>query len=544
MIAFATPPSLEMGDVAIPMFSIAKTRKTSPVALAQELAAQVDFGIDVREALAAGPYVNLKLNRDRVGYQIVDAVFRQKEAWGSTSAGRGKRVLIEHTSINPNASPHVGRGRCALIGDSLTRLLRFEGYEVEVHYYVNDMGRQIGLLALLAEEFENVSFEQILEIYVAANKRAQEDPDFANEGYALLAKIEAGDEKVREKFFHITRLCLQGQLEVLHRIGARYDKFDHESAYVNDPRLAHIENALEEKNALFTDEDGRRVVDLAQLGYTAEEGRYFVLKRANGSSMYGCRDLLYSQDKYESGADINLMVLGEDHKLYAQQLALILQAAGIESPEVVYYSYILLSDGKMSTRQGKVVLLSSFLDQAAARALLRVQEQFPDLPEEEQQTIAEQVAVSAIRFAVLRVKPTKNVVFDMDTALSFQGDTGPYIQYCCTRIRSILRKWGEAVPEPTTDDFVVQTDSEWALLHAVAGFPKIISESVVQRSCAPLANYVLDLAHLFTKFYHECPVLSVAENKVLNTRLQLCEVVLQTLSNALNVLGIDTPERM
>ena len=543
-LQLGVPPSLDLGDISIPMFQLAKKKRISPVVLAKEVADTVDFGESVASVCASGPYVNLSLDRNAAGYQIVSSVMASGQPWGSNQSGLGKRVLIEHTSINPNASPHVGRGRCAMIGDSVTRLLRFEGYTVDVHYYVNDMGRQIGLLVLVTEELDSVDFDQILQAYVMANQRAENDPEFAARGYELLAKIEEGDEEVRKKFYRVTELCLRGQLEVLQRLGASYDHFDHESAYVNDPRLQRIEQALEQKSALFTDEDGRRVVDLQKLGYTAEEGRFFVLRRANGSSMYGCRDLLYSLDKHAQGADINLIVLGEDHKLYAQQLALILEAANIPAAEAIYYSYILLKDGKMSTRQGKVVLLSEFLDQASALALERVTEQFPELPDEERRGIAEQVAVSAIRFAVLRVKPSKNVIFDMESALSFQGDTGPYVQYCCARIRSILRKWGEELPVLSRESFTVTNDHEWVLLRTIALFPKVIAEASALRSCAGIANYALDLAHAYTTFYHECPVLAAENSDVLASRLILCAGVLTTLSNALSILGIDTPERM
>lgn len=541
---FGTPPSLELGDVAVPMFSLSKKRKTSPAVLAREIAETTEFGPYVSAAAAAGPYVNIKLDRKRVGFEIVRAILADGALWGSKHSGQGKRVLIEHTSINPNASPHVGRGRCAMIGDSLTRLLRFEGYDVEVHYYVNDMGRQIGLLVLVADEIEGISFDKILDAYVAANQRAEADPEFAAKGYELLARIENGDQEVRQKFFRVTELCLSGQLDVLRRLGAQYDCFDHESAYVNDPRLELVEKALEAQSALFTDEAGRRVVDLSKLGYPAEEGRYFVLRRANGSSMYGCRDLLYSLDKHERGADVNIMVLGEDHKLYAQQIALILNAAGVPAPEVIYYSYILLSEGKMSTRQGKVVLLADFLDQAAALAMAKVSEQFPSMAEEERHDIAEQVAVSAIRFAVLRVKPSRNVIFDMETALSFQGDTGPYVQYCCARIRSILRKWGRDLPGLAAEEFMIATDSEWVLLKTMAGFPEVVADAAAQRNCAPVANYVLDVAHAFTAFYHDCPVLTAEDNRLVVSRLHLCHAALYTLSNALGILGIETPERM
>ncbi|HOH29221.1 MAG TPA: arginine--tRNA ligase, partial [Candidatus Hydrogenedentes bacterium] len=483
-------------------------------------------------------------DRKRVGFAMLRDILLAGDCWGAGGSGRGKRVLIEHTSINPNASPHVGRGRCAMIGDSLARLMRFEGYDVEVHYYVNDMGRQIGLLVLVASELEGVTFDRMLDIYVAANQRAKDDPEFAARGYELLVKMEAGDPETREKFYRVTELCLQGQLEVLRRLNVSYDCFDHESVYVNDPRWPAIEAALEGRGAIFTDEEGRRVVDLSRLGYGAEEGRYFVLRRANGSSMYGCRDLLYSLDKHGRNADINIMVLGEDHKLYAQQLALILDAAGIPAPEAIYYSYIRLSQGIMSTREGNVVLLSDFLDQASAISQDRVTEQFPDLSEDDRRVIADLVAVSAIRFAVLRVKPAKNVIFDLETALSFNGDTGPYMLYCCARIRSILRKWDREIPDLSREAFQVTTDQEWMLLKTMAQLPKVVSDSMIQHNCAPIANYALELAHVFTAFYHECPVLTADNEATLHMRLRLCEAALQTLSNALGILGIDTPERM
>lgn len=543
-LAFAPPPKPVLGDVAIPMFLPARKLGTTPPALAEAVVDRVQFGNEVRSAVAAGPYVNLKLDRRVFARRIVHTILADGAHFGSGHSGRGQRVVIEHTSINPNASPHVGRARCAMIGDSLARLFRFEDYEVAVHYYVNDMGRQIGLLVLVAEELEDLTFDQILEAYVRANTRAEQDPAFAEAGYALLAKMEEGDPQIAAKFRAVTDLCLEGQLAVLARIGASYDVFDHESKYVKDPRLEGVLDALRARGAVFTDDEQRLVVDLAKLGHTQEEGRFFVLMRANGSSMYGYRDLAYNMDKEELGADINLIVLGEDHKLYAQQLAMILEAAGHCAPEAVYYSYILLKEGKMSTRQGKVVLLADFLDQATALAGDRVAEQCTDLSPEEQQAIARQVAVAAIRFAVLRVGPNKNVTFDMDDALSFQGDTGPYIQYSCARINSILRKYSAALPEQPAPVFPVETDAEWALLTTLAEFPGVAAGALRQRNCAPIAVFALDVAHAFTTFYHDCPVLAAETPPLIQARIQICQATLQTLKNALGILGIEAPERM
>ncbi|HPJ97843.1 MAG TPA: arginine--tRNA ligase [Candidatus Hydrogenedentes bacterium] len=542
-LAFAPTPRPDLGDVALRIFDAARRLQCPPPQLAARIAGEVLFGPEVVEASPAGPYVNFKLNRELYARRIVASVLDAGDSFGTNRTGAGQRVLIEHTSINPNASPHVGRARNALIGDSVVRLLRFEGYEVEVHYYVNDMGRQIGLLVLECPEPEQLSFDQVLDIYVKANQRAEAEPEFAAQGYELLVKMEEKDPDTVEKFHRITELCLRGQLAVLERIGARYDVFDRESDYLRDERLEQVLAALREKDAVFTDEDERVVVDLAKLGHERDEGRYFVLMRANGSSMYGCRDLSYTIHKMGLGADLNLIVLGEDHKLYAEQVALILGAAGFTAPEPIYYAYITLKEGKMSTRRGTVVLLSAFLDEAESRAAEKVEEQCRDLSPEERSAIIKQVALAAVRFAILRVNPNKNVVFEWESALSFTGDTGPYVQYSCARIASILRKFGDC-PETVDETFPIDTAVEWALLMQLASFPSVVAGAVVQRNCAPIAQYALDTARAFTTFYHECPVIAAPTREQQVARAQLCRATRQTIQNALGLLGIAAPDRM
>ncbi len=542
-LAFAPAPKLEVGDVALRTFVAAKKLGMSPVQFAQAVAENVRFGPEVLAATAAGPYVNFKLERSAFARPVVAAILHEAERYGSNGSGAGHKMLIEHTSINPNADPHVGRSRNAIIGDSLVRLFRFEGYGVSVHYYVNDIGRQIGLLVLNIDPESDMPFDQILQTYVEANARAEEDPEFAAQGYDLLAKMEEGDPETKARFGHVVDLCLKGQLAVLARLGIHYDVFDKESKYLKDPRLDEVVAALREKDAVFTDEEERLVVDLSKIGHTRDEGRYFVLMRANGSSMYGFRDLAYTMDKMEQNPDANLQVLGEDHKLYAEQLGLILTAAGRPSPEAIFYAYILLKEGKMSTREGKVVLLSEFLDEATSRSAEKVEEQCTDLPAEEREDIAAKVAVGAVRFAILRVGPNKNVVFDWESSLSFTGDTGPYVQYSCARISSILRKYGE-VPKDAAEDFPVDTDSEWALLTKLATFPATVAAAASQRSTTPIAQFALDTAQLFTTFYHDCPVLTADTEAKQTARAQLCAATRQTLANALGVLGIEALERM
>ncbi len=543
-LQFAEPPKSDVGDLALRTFIAAKKLGMSPPEFAGRIAEDVAFGPEVASAEAAGPYVNFRVNRAPFARRIVQEIFERGAQFGANDSGTGKRLLLEHTSINPNASPHVGRARNAMYGDTLARLFAFEGFDVNVHYYVNDIGRQIGLLVLhCGERLHEMAFDDILDAYVEANSRAENDPVFAEQGYALLAKMEAGDEETERQFHAVTDLCLKGQVAVLERLGIHYDTFDRESKYLNDPALDRIVDALKTRDAVFTDEDDRLVVDLSKIGHERDEGRYFVLRRGNGSSMYGFRDIAYNIDKASQDSDLNIQVFGEDHKLYAEQLALILDAAGESAPETAYYAYVLLKAGKMSTRQGKVVLLSDFLDEAARLALERVREQCAELSGDEQESIAKEVAIAAIRFAILRVNPNKNVIFDWNASLSFSGDTGPYVQYSCARINSILRKFGE-VPTETVEPFSAETDAEWTLLTKLASFEDVVAAAAKQRNGAPVARFALETAAAFTTFYHDCPVLNAESEALKTARAQICAATLQTLTNALHILGIKALERM
>ncbi|MDX9971511.1 MAG: arginine--tRNA ligase [FCB group bacterium] len=545
-LPFGPAPKIELGDIALPAFLSARKLKGAPPQVAARIAQEVAFGPEVQNVTVTGPYINFRLNRGQYARKIVQAILTEGDRYGSSNEGAGRKALVEHTSINPNASPHVGRARNAMIGDALVRLLRFQGYDVTVHYYVNDMGRQIALLVLAVDDPEKLTFDEMLDAYVNANARSEADPEFKAKGYDLLAKMEEGDPETARRFHAVTETCLRGQIAVLGRLDIHYDVFDRESRFLKDPRFEAVLEALREKDAVFVDEDNRLVVDLCKLGWPErprDEGRYFVLMRANGSSMYGYRDLAYTMEKMEKGPDLNIAVFGEDHKLYAQQVGLILSAAGKPFPETVYYSYILLKEGKMSTRKGNVVLLSDFLDEAASLAGAKVDEQWPDLPADERRIIAEQIGVGAVRYAILRVGPNRNVTFDWESSLSFTGDTGPYIQYSCARTASILRKFGE-VPAETAEDFPVESDSEWALVMKLATFPDTVKEALTQRDCSPVAQAALDTARLFTTFYHDCPVLAAESEAMRTARAQLCAAALQAQRNALNLLGIKALERM
>ena len=539
---FQPTPENQPGDIGLACFPYAKPLRRSPQEIARGIAC-MNLPRQVTRIDAAGPYVNFTIERSMFTTDLVTDILERGTRFGSDGRGAGTRALLEHTSINPNASPHIGRARNGLIGDSLARLLRFAGYEVDVHYYVNDMGKQIALLVLETEGMRGLKFHEVLNFYVRANARAEGDPDFEARGLDLLMRMERGDLDVREKFRAVVDTCLGGQLEILARLGLSYDTFDRESSFLTDPRMDAALSVLEERGALFTDDQGRKVADLAKLGYGREEGRYVVLVRANGSSMYLYRDIAYTLEKIERAEGLNLVVLGEDHKMYFEQLETIVRAMGKTPPEAVHYSYILLREGKMSTRQGNVVLLEDFLDEAIRRAREKVDEQWPELTVDDRADIARMIGNGAVRFAILFVRPNRNVIFEWDTALSFTGDSGPYIQYSCTRIASILRKHG-SVPVRGERPLRVTHDAEWVLAFRLAFVQNDISAALETRNPAIVANAALDIARRFNVFYRECPVLAAGDPDIRESRLLLCFASRQVLVNLLGLLGIEAPERM
>jgi arginyl-tRNA synthetase len=254
------------------------------------------------------------------------------------------------------------------------------------------------------------------------------------------------------------------------------------------------------------------------------------------------RDLAYTIFKSEIAADANLSILGEDHRLYQEQLDLILRSSGFKTPDVIYYSFVLLKQGKMSTRQGNVVLLSEFIDMASSNAAARIRETNPSLTDSEVRELAETIAVGAVRYGILSVSPTKNVIFDLEDALRFEGNTGPYLQYSCTRIASILAKYGGALP-PMPSQMPPLNDSEWALIMEMTKLQDEVRTAAVSRNPSSLCAYGFELARAFNRFYHDSSVLdAAADEKAM--RLNLCAATLTVLSSCLDVLGIQVPRRM
>jgi len=538
-IILEVPKNPEHGDYAFPCFILSRETGENPVHKAKELAALIKPSGNVISVSHVGPYINFKVNKTALIGETIKNIFKEKDEYGSAHSGKWKKALVEHTSVNPNASPHVGRARNAMIGDSIARLLKFEGYKTEVHYLVNDVGKQIAMLVIGCAGRKDVTFHNLLDIYIEISKEAENNPEIEKQIFEKLNKLENGDKKVRQDFENVVKICIDGQKEILEEFGIKYDSFDHESVYLWDKKTQKVLDKLGKTKKIFTDEEKRIVLDLKEHDIPMETP-VLVLTRADGTSLYPLRDLAYNIDKL-SMADHNYVVLGEDHKLYFAQIAAALKMLGHEPPKVIHYAFVLLNEGKMSTRKGNVVLLEEFMKEAKDKAKFEIKKRHGDVHNLEE--LSKVIAYGAVKYAILRVSPEKNVVFDWDSALSFEGDSGPYIQYSHARIASILAKYEKKVPQNA--DFTWLKDAkELALANKLADFQNVVSKAVQDLRPNAIANYACELAQRFNEFYHTCPILQAPSREILEARLALAAATKQVLRNALYILGIDAPDKM
>ncbi len=537
-IILTVPPKSQMGDLAFPCFPLAKEMRKSPFEIAKDLKEKVQDLTLFKKVEAQGGYLNFYLNRNLVTKEILSEVSDKQSKYGSSMIGKDKKALIEHTSINPNASPHIGRARNALIGDTVVRLLKFQGYDVNTHYFVNDVGKQIAMLVLGASDKNDISFKDLLDIYIDINRRIEDEPDLKNEVFNLLYEFENGNESVRKRFKEIVKICIDGQTEILGKLGIKYDYFQFESDYVFSNRTNEILDKLEGTGRLFEDPDGRLVLNQKGCGLPIEEP-YLVLTRNDKTSLYPLRDLAYTIDKMKENSEKNIIVLGEDQKLYFKQLVAALDMIGYGSPESVHYSFVLLTEGKMSTRKGTVVLLEDFMKEAVSK----VKEYMSRNDKIADEKIAESIAYGAVKYAILKVANEKNVTFNLDAALSFEGDTGPYLLYSYARINSILSKY-EGEISSNIDHSLLKEDIEYEIIKEISNFEHVVNRALNEFSPHIIANYTFGLTKKFSAFYHECSVLNAESDELKKARVLLINSIREVISNCLWLLGIETIEYM
>ena len=531
----------EHADLATTVaFTLAKTKKQAPVKIAQEIAASLlenkelaELGVKIE---AKGPYVNFVFGKAYVSAAVKAAT---QPGYGNLPKKESPRIVLEHTSANPNGPLHVGHIRNSILGDTLARAFRKAGYALEVEYYVNDMGRQI---AIVTWGFDHLEHDQlpgekedahIARVYIAANREIEKDKErITKEVDGLMELVESGDAETVKKFRHEVSRCLDGFAVTMKNLNVKHDRFVWESDFVRNGDTKAVIAKIE-KLPQATHEGTLLALDLAEFGFTNK----YVMRRSDGTSVYAARDLAFHTWKAKN-FDRAIDVLGADHKLIGAQLQCTLKLLGIKPPEIVHFEFVSLPEGSMSTRAGKFVSADDLIEEVTKRAFEEVTVRRPELDEATRKGIAESVARAGIRYDIVKISPEKSTVFDWKEALDFERQSGPYIQYAHARACSILEKAGDFTP-----CYDPETEQEIILAKKIAKFPEVIEKVVAELRPHLLATYSHELADTFNTFYHYEPVLK-SEGKVRDRRLTLVLAVQNTLKEALETLGIDAIRTM
>ena len=533
----------DQGDLSLPCFPFAKQLGRNPAEIASELCNSLSGNFDVA---AAGGYLNFKAKSEWLASNVLKAFDMPGE----------KKVLIEHTSANPNGPFHVGRARNAILGDTLVRLNRLYGNSVRAEYYVDDMGKQVGVMAWALANLTSEDVDRILQDkdginpkwegktdhetvrwYQAAQQlRSEGDESIENEIGKLVHASEHGDDSVLTQFEQAYQPVLDGMLETLSRLGIGFDTFTKESKFVVDGSVSSLMQRLEELDIHGTADNGAHFLDLGQRGLKGKTE--FFYRRGDGSSLYATRDIAYHMWKWQQCEEL-INVLGEDHKLQAKQVGMTLQELGEKVPEVMFYAFIKLPEGKMSTRRGNVVFMDDLLEEAKAQAAAVVRELRGDVDPELVENIAEAVGVSAVRFNITKVSPDKGFTFRWEEALSFEGESAPFIMYSHTRACSIAKRVGRN-PDFTSRGEIPPAMHE--LLRVIACHLDKLSHSVRDNKPHIFAFHLLELATAYNSFYRDCHVITDGEVNEFN--FAVSEKTRGLLRDGMIGLGITPLESM
>lgn len=538
--------------------------------------------VDKIEVMEAGGvhYLNFFLDFPTFGDRVLREVLSSKDDYGKSDFHKGQKLLLEHSSINPTGPINVGRVRNSLIGDTMARLARAVGWDVETHFYVDDMGKQVATIAWGIEnkvsEKYSLTFDErgepVLEktdgpaenellsryekyadkpdfkvffTYVPTTKLI-EDENLDSEIDELAERSEEGDEETIGRLKKVVDDVLAGQKKTLERLGITFDVFDFESRFVLDGSAQKAIEDLKELPQSLELDTGANAIDLSEFGLERRGGGT-VFQRPNGTSVYIVRDVAYHRWKLGQ-ADANLIVLGEDHKVEYKELKTILKLLeDLEDDnllDVVHFAFVGMKGRRMSTRNGVIVSVDELLDEGIERAEEEVRSRNEELDDEKVAEIAKQVAIGAIKYHMLKVQTMKQLTFSWEDALDFEGDAAPYVQYAHARASSILRKGGVFEDTSIPENIVFTNESEKDLTRLISHFPSIVFTAAADRRPHLLPDYAYKLATQFTEFYHKSPVLGAEEKGVKESRIAMVKATRQTLKNCLSLLGIESPDRM
>ena len=537
--------SPEFGDYQCnAALSLARVLKKPPRAIAEAVVGQpgVHESIDRMEVAGAG-FINLYVKASWLAAYVEELV--RDPALGVPRVGEGRTAVIDYSSPNVAKPMHIGHIRSTVIGNALDRMHRFLGYRVVSDNHIGDWGTQFGLLILGYRHFadpdamEQRPIDELERLYVRSYEKSQADEAWLNQARQELVKLQAGDPENRALWDRFVGLSLTEFERVYRRLGVRFDLTRGESHY--NERLPGIVQLLTDRG-LARESEGALVVFLEE-----EKLPVCIVRKSDGAFNYATTDLATVESRVEEFApDKIVYVTDERQQLHFRQIFAVCKRLGIAARlEHVWFGLMRLPEGTFSTRQGNVIKLERLIDEAESRALAVVKESSPEMPEERQKEVARAVGIGAVKYADLSQSPQTVVTFTWEKALALNGNSGPYLQYACARISSVQDKYRERFPNRDFADapILLQEPVERTLAMKLAQFPEAVIRATESYRPSVLADYLYDLAGVYSTFYQNVPFLS-APDGIRESRVRLCSAVAKVLRTGLDLLGIETPERI
>ena len=533
------PKSSELGDIAFPAFSLAKTERKAPQIIAADIAEKIDTA-HFDKVVATGPYVNFFLSKAEISGQVIKEVIKDGADYGQQNEGNNQNITIDLSSPNIAKPFSVGHLRSTVIGDALSNIFRKIGYNTIKINHLGDWGKQFGLLMVAykkwgsQEAVEANPIDELLKLYVRINAEIENDPSLDEEGRLWFKKLEDGDPEATELWQWFRDESLTEFNRIYELLGVKFDSLNGEAFY-NDKMDEGIQ-ILEEKG-LLQESKGASIVDLEDFNLPPA-----MIKKSDGATLYITRDIataIYRARTYNFVK--NVYVVGQEQANHFRQLKAVLKKMGFDwSDDMIHVDFGLVTKNrqKLSTRKGNIILLEPTLLEAISRAKSQIEAKNPDL--EDKEAVARAVGVGAVKFYDLKTDRRNGYDFDLEAMVSFEGETGPYIQYAYARIQSILRK---ANFQPDAEATYSLNDPEsWEIIKLLQDFGRVVKRAADNYEPSLIAKYAISLAQAFNKYYAHTRILDESPER--DSRLALSYSTAVVLKEALRLLGVEAPEKM
>lgn len=533
------PKSSDLGDIAFPAFSLAKVERRAPQAIAADIAEKSDQSA-FEKVVATGPYVNFFLDKSKISDQVIKSVIEAGADYGQQDEGHGQNITIDLSSPNIAKPFSVGHLRSTVIGDALSNIFRKMGYNTIKINHLGDWGKQFGLLMVAykkwgsKEAVEANPIDELLKLYVRINAEIENDPELDDEGRLWFKKLEDGDPEATELWQWFRDESLVEFNRIYKLLGVEFDSLNGEAFY-ND-KMDEAVQILEDKG-LLKESKGASIVELDDVNLPPA-----MIKKSDGATLYITRDIataIYRARTYNFVK--NIYAVGQEQSNHFRQLKAVLKKMGFDwSDDMVHVDFGLVTKNrqKLSTRKGNIILLEPTLQEAISRAKAQIEEKNPELENKEE--VAHAVGVGAVKFYDLKTDRRNGYDFDLEAMVSFEGETGPYVQYAYARIQSILRK---ANFTPSTDATYSLSDPEsWEIIKLLQDFSRVVKRAAENYDPSLIAKYAINLAQAFNKYYAHTRILDESPER--ESRLALSYSTAVVLKEALRLLGVDAPEKM